>query len=112
KKYMAKQTTLFNIEDETSLNAPLAYRYRPKNFEDYAGQQNVLRRLKTLKGEHLPNMIFWGPPGCGKTTLANLIAKNTGIKLNSFNAVLNGVPELRKLIAKVLEESQGQKQII
>lgn len=112
KKYMPKQTSLFHIEDETSLNAPLAYRYRPKNFDDYAGQHSVLKRLKGLKAEHLPNMIFWGPPGCGKTTLANLIAKNTGIKLNNFNAVLSGVPELRKLIAKVLEESNGEKQII
>lgn len=109
---MSKQTTFFGPTDSKSLNSPLAYRHRPENFEFYAGQKGVLKRLNALNMENLPHMIFWGPPGCGKTTLAHIIATEAGIKINSFNAVLSGVPELRKLIKQVLEESTNKKQII
>lgn len=93
-----------DAENENYLNnnAPLAERMRPKRIEDFYGQEHLLgegRALSTFfeKG-NFPSIIFWGPPGTGKTTLANLIAKRLDFKFFRISAVEAGVKELREIL--------------
>ncbi|MEE2671295.1 MAG: replication-associated recombination protein A [Bdellovibrionota bacterium] len=81
-----------------SHQAPLAYRLRPASIEDFFGQAQIRKKIENLDADNLPHIVFNGPPGCGKTTLANLLAKMFGKQLLAFNAVLGGVKELRVLI--------------
>jgi putative ATPase len=84
------------------VSAPLPERIRPATLDEVVGQpqllgpQGILSRL--LAVGHLPSLLLWGPPGCGKTTLARLLAENLALRFTPFSAVLGGVPELRKLI--------------
>ncbi len=80
---------------------PLALKLRPRRFEEYEGQKALLRDLKAY-GQRLPHLVLWGPPGTGKTTMAHLLAHELGAQMYAFNAVLAGVPELKKLIAEML----------
>ena len=81
---------------------PLAARMRPRSFEDFIGQDEIVgpdRPLrKAIEGDRLSSVIFWGPPGCGKTTLAHLIAHHTKAHFVSFSAVTSGIPELREVV--------------
>lgn len=83
---------------------PLAERMRPQKIEDYVGQQHlvgpdgIIRRL--LKQQQLPSMIFWGPPGVGKTTLAQLLASQMKRPFHILSAVQAGVKDLREVIGK------------
>ena len=74
--------------------APLAERMRPDDINGFAGQKHLLGEGKFLKNillsNELPSMILWGPPGCGKTTLARIMAKKTDAEFVSFSAVLSG----------------------
>ncbi len=78
---------------------PLADRMRPRCLEDFSGQRHLLEPGKPLKEaiEHdrLHSMLFWGPPGTGKTTLAQLIAHNCGAEFITLSAVLSGVKDIR-----------------
>lgn len=82
--------------------APLAERLRPQDFADFVGQEEVvgvecpLRRA--IEADSLASVIFWGPPGSGKTTLAHLIARHTKAHFVAFSAVTNGIPELRDIL--------------
>jgi putative ATPase len=82
--------------------APLAERMRPRRFEDLVGQDEIVgpgRPLrKAIETDRLSSVIFWGPPGSGKTTLARLIAGHTKAHFVSFSAVTGGIPELREII--------------
>ncbi len=82
--------------------APLAERLRPKEFADFVGQDGIVgpdRPLrKAIESDRLSSVIFWGPPGSGKTTLAHLIARHTTSHFVSFSAVTGGIPELREII--------------
>ncbi len=86
---------------------PLAERLRPKTLEEFVGQDHLLgqnRILHTLLSRGtLPSLILWGPPGCGKTTLARLLAKMVDANFVSFSAVLSGIPELRTIIEEAKE---------
>lgn len=91
------------------MSAPLAERLRPKNFEDYIGQEELLGKNGSLKKlieqKIVPSMIFWGPPGVGKTTLAGLIAKEAGRPFFTLSAINSGVKDVREVIQKA--EGQG-----
>ena len=82
--------------------APLADRLRPRSFADLVGQDELVgvdRPLrKAIESDRLSSLIFWGPPGCGKTTLASLIARHTKAQFVSFSAVTSGIPELREIL--------------
>ena len=81
---------------------PLAYRMRPKNLEEYVGQEHILGKDKilyrTIKADRLSSIILWGPPGCGKTSLARVISETTKYKFSKLNAVTSGVNDIKKVI--------------
>ena len=84
------------------LNKPLAYRMMPKTLEEYVGQEHILGKDKilyrTIKADRLSSIILWGPPGCGKTSLAKVISNTTKNKFYRINAVTSGVAEIKKVI--------------
>src|SRR5574344_2088738 len=90
-----------------STQIPLAERLRPKTLGEFLGQnkimgpQSLLR--KSLENDCVPSMIFWGPPGCGKTTLAHIIKEKSKKRFISISAVSSGVKELKTLIAEARE---------
>lgn len=92
-----------------SFNAPLAERMRPKSLDDYIGQQHLLKHNASLRlaldSGVIPSMIFWGPPGVGKTTLANLIANHLKRPFHTLSAISSGVKDVREIIQSV--ERQG-----
>lgn len=110
---------LFTPSDaKDPIEAPLAERMRPREFADFVGQEDItapdrpLRRA--IEADQLSSVIFWGPPGSGKTTLAHLIARYTKAQFVSFSAVTSGVPELRTII-KAAEQRRainGQRTIL
>jgi putative ATPase len=88
--------------------APLAHQFRPSNFDDFVGQPHLKKQYPYIfQGDFLPAIVLWGPPGTGKTTLANLISKSKNRPLHHFNCVLGGVNDLRKLIKEVTSSSKG-----
>ena len=98
--------------------APLADRLRPKNFTEFVGQEHILApgRLlrRAIESDNLPSMILWGPPGCGKTALAAVIAEQTGANFVPFSAVLGGVKEIRQIMsqAELKRDQYAQKSIL
>ena len=86
---------------------PLAYRMRPRNLEEYVGQEHILGKDKilyrTIKADRLSSIILFGPPGCGKTSLAKVISETTKYKFVKLNAVTSGVSDIKK----VVEEAQN-----
>lgn len=84
------------------VQAPLAERMRPQDFSDFVGQEDIVapdRPLRrAIEAYQLSSVIFWGPPGSGKTTLALLIARHTKAEFVPFSAVTSGIPELREII--------------
>jgi len=87
-----------------SKTAPLAERMRPRSLADFIGQQHLVGPGKLLRQaieqDRLISMIFWGPPGVGKTTLARIIAEETKSEFHAISAVTSGVAEVRKIIEK------------
>lgn len=85
-----------------NLNEPLAYRMRPKTLEEYVGQEHILGKDKilyrTIKADRLSSIILWGPPGCGKTSLARVISNTTKYQFTKLNAVTAGVADIKKAI--------------
>ena len=83
-------------------NEPLAYRVRPKTLEEYVGQEHILGKDKilyrTIKADRLSSLILFGPPGCGKTSLAKVISETTKYKFYKINAVTAGVADIKKVI--------------
>ncbi len=83
-------------------NEPLAFRMRPKTLEDYVGQEHVLGKDKilyrTIKADRLSSIILFGPPGCGKTSLARVISETTKYKFYKINAVTAGVADIKRVI--------------
>lgn len=86
------------------MNTPLAERMRPQKLEDYLSQQHLVGKdgalIKQIKSALIPSMILWGPPGTGKTTLANIIAKESERPFYTLSAINSGVKDVREVIEK------------
>ena len=84
------------------LSKPLAYRVRPKTLEEFVGQEHILGKDKilyrTIKADRLSSIILWGPPGCGKTSLAKVISETTKYKFMRINAVTSGVSDIKNAV--------------
>ena len=84
------------------MTVPLPERIRPATLDEVVGQpqllgpQGILSRL--LAVGHLPSLLLWGPPGCGKTTLARLLAEKLALRFTPFSAVLGGVPDRKSVV--------------
>lgn len=96
---MMEQLSLFDNRAGTS---PLASRLRPDNLDEYVGQQHLIGQGKILRQliekDQISSMIFWGPPGVGKTTLARIIAKQTKAEFVEFSAVTSGIKEVKEVM--------------
>ena len=92
------------------MNKPLAERLRPKSLDDYLSQQHLVgpdaALRKQIKRDVIPSIIFWGPPGVGKTTLANIIATESGRPFFTLSAISSGVKDVREVIEKA-KKSDG-----
>ena len=118
----AAQSDLFQKKRTPGVNAdmtaPLAERMRPSDFPDFIGQDDIIapgRPLRrAIETDTLASVIFWGPPGSGKTTLAHLIARKTKAEFVAFSAVTGGVPELRQIITEAEQRAavSGQRTIL
>ncbi|HEX5419272.1 MAG TPA: AAA family ATPase, partial [Gammaproteobacteria bacterium] len=113
---MASEPSLLPADEDGG--RPLAYRMRPRKLEELLGQERLLGPGKPLRraierGE-ISSMVLWGPPGCGKTTLARLIASYTHNAFETFSAVTEGVPRVREIIreAEARLAAEGRRTIL
>ena len=109
---------LFAADPHLDPTRPLADRMRPVNLDQFFGQAHLVGEGKPLRQaietDRLHSMIFWGPPGTGKTTLATLIAHQTGARFASLSAVLSGVKDIRQAVEQAKEAKQfnGQQTVL
>ena len=102
---------------ESHISRPLAARLRPETLDEYVGQSHLLGKDKVLRkiieSDSISSMIFWGPPGVGKTTLARIIAKKTKAEFIDFSAVTGGIKEIRSIMQKAeTNRRYGEKTIL
>ena len=108
-----EQTTMFDNRTEQ----PLASRLRPESLEEFVGQKHLLGEGKVLRrlieSDHITSMIFWGPPGVGKTTLARIIANRTKATFIDFSAVTSGIKEIKTVMQRAENNRRfGEKTIV
>src|SRR5574340_1378439 len=121
---MADQSSLFGSDTSqattkhTPVGEPLAARMRPRTLDEILGQEHLLGSGRVLRRsieeDRIPSIILWGPPGSGKTTLAEVIARLTHAHFVTLSAVSAGVADLRKVVedAKKLKQFSGQRTIL
>ena len=94
-----EQLSLFDDRERT---APLASRLRPSTLDEFVGQEHLVGKGKILRQlierDQISSMIFWGPPGVGKTTLASIIAGRTKAEFVNFSAVTSGIKEIKEVM--------------
>lgn len=105
------------IESNSDRSRPLANRVRPQQLDEFVGQKHLLEEGKVLRdmitNDQVSSMIFWGPPGVGKTTLAKIIANQTKSKFIDFSAVTSGIKDIRNVMKEAEENRQlGNKTIL
>lgn len=105
------QLDAFSLNNHNDL--PLAAKLRPQGLKDFFGQSSIRSQLDKLVSNPR-HVIFWGPPGTGKTTLAHIISRKIGRELTVFSAVTSGIPELKKLIGQMLDRKRelGKESIL
>ena len=98
-----EQKSLF----ENDINQPLASRLRPRDLDEFVGQQHLIGEGKILRklieNDNISSIIFWGNPGIGKTTLAQIIANKTHSEFINFSAVTSGIKEIKSVMAQAEE---------
>ena len=104
-------------DGEPDESVPLAERLRPRTLDEVVGQSHLVGEGKILRGmierDVVPSMIFWGPPGVGKTTLANVIARTTNARFITFSAVTSGIKEIKEVMHQADEDRAfGRKTIV
>jgi putative ATPase len=101
---------------EDSAHQPLAERMRPRTLDEFIGQEKLLGPGKPLRqqieNDKITSMLLWGPPGCGKTTLARMIARLTSSEFVAFSAVLTGIKEIKEVMAASEHKSHGGQRTI
>lgn len=110
---------MYNLfDEEKDFNfKPLAERMRPSSLDDFYGQEEIVGKnspiRKMIETDNISSLIFWGPPGVGKTTLAKIIANQTNSSFQELSAVTSGVKEIKELIdiAK-FNKGHGKKTIV
>lgn len=106
---------LFDLANENKKNVPLAERMRARTLSEFLGQEHIVSETgllrRAIKMDRLGSCIFWGPPGCGKTTLANVIANNTDGNFVKLNAVSAGVADVKRVVeeARANAKMYGKK---
>ena len=95
---------------------PLAARMRPRTLDEFVGQETLLGKGRALRAaierDATPSMILWGPPGSGKTTLAQIIARSTGAHFEGMSAVSAGVADLRRVVGEARARRRVGKQTV
>jgi putative ATPase len=115
---LADELPLFPTPAASATESPLAHRLRPESFDDFLGHERLLAPGKPLREAietgAISSMVLWGPPGCGKTTLARLLAHYTDKAFVTFSAVTEGVPRVREIIraAEQLRATAGRGTIL
>ena len=98
----------YHAEKATASDRPLAERMRPRNLDEFIGQTSVVGKgslvRRAIEADRIFSMILWGPPGCGKTTLARIVAQETKSHFIHFSAVLSGVKDIRAVIEKARDQ--------
>src|SRR5215510_12789415 len=113
-----EMSELGHLRAASATSAPLADRMRPRRLSEFVGQEHLVGEGRVLRrliegGGALPSLIFWGPPGTGKTTLARLLAERTDARFIALSAVFSGVKDLRAAIAEArLARQRGRRTIL
>src|SRR5688500_5315536 len=112
----ASQGSLELPGEEVRADAPLAARMRPRTLDEFVGQEAAVGPGSMLRaavdGGRLPSVILWGPPGCGKTTLARILAGGANAEFIQLSAVASGVADLRKTVADARERRAAGRRTV
>jgi len=104
----------YGLDKEGFVSAPLAERMRPRDLSEFVGQEHIIGLGHVLRNAidsgNLPSMVLWGPPGCGKTTLARIMSRSTSAHFSAVSAVSAGVADLRKIVDEARERQKSYKQ--
>lgn len=111
-----KEESLFSLANENE-STPLADRVRPQNLSEFVGQDDLIGPGKILREliekDRVPSLILWGPPGTGKTTLSEIIAKHTKAHFITFSAVTSSIKDIRQIMEEAEQNRQfGEKTIV